>query len=184
MKLDEKWIRAHLPKDIRHEDINRFSGLYLDGNKVMSYGERGEADQIIYEAKNEEDLKWWQLDHLCRFLGKTDHSKTWRWYRHHAENGQWFYIEHRRYDYNAIEDTRLYGFERYLRNLKQAFPEEYFKKKVKEYTGLMNRWYLIPHWDYDYERLCFIEISDSMEYSSDFDKSDEIRPGSVIRVVD
>ena len=184
MELDEKWIRAHLPEDCRDEPVDRFSGFYLDGLKVMSKGERGNPDTISYEAKDEEDLKWWQLDFICGFIGKTDRSKTWRWYRDHAENGQWYYIEHRHYDFNAVEDSRLPGFERYLKNLKYAFPEDYFKKKVEEYTGLMNRWYLIPHWGYDYENLCFIEISDSKEFKSDLDKTEEINPSCIIRVVD
>lgn len=181
MELDEKWIREHLPEDCRNEPIDWFSGLYLDGLKVMSVGERGEPDKVRYEAKDEEDLKWWQLDVICGFVGKTDKSKIWRWYRDYTENG---YVEHRHYDYDAIEDARLPGFERYLRNLKHAFPEDYFRKKVEKYTGLMNRWFLIPHWGYDFENLCFIEISHSREYCSDFDKSDEIKPEKIIRVVD
>ena len=184
MKLDEKWIRAHLPEEIREEDIELFSGLYLDGLKVMSRGKRGDPDAVHYEAKDEEDLKWWQLDYLCRFLGKTDRTKTWRWYRDHAENGQWYYIEHRHYDYNAIEDPRLSGFERYLRNVKAAFPEDRFQKEVKERVGLMNRWYLVPHWDYDCDQMCFVEISDSKEYKSDFDQSEEPKAGTVVQVVD
>ena len=71
------------------------------------------------------------MDRICGFVGKADKSKTWRWYTDHAENGRWFYIEHRNYNYIAIEDSRLPGFERYLRNLKYAFPEEYFRKKMK-----------------------------------------------------
>ncbi|MBR5349087.1 MAG: hypothetical protein IK125_07620 [Lachnospiraceae bacterium] len=184
MKLDEKWIRAHLPEECRDEPLDRFSGFYLDGLKVMAEGERGNPDKVYYEAKDEEDLKWWQLDVICGFVGRVDRSKTWRWYRDHAENGQWYYIEYKRYDYNAIEDSRLPGFERYLRNLKYAFPEEYFRKKVKEYTGLMNYWFRVPHWGYDYENLCFIEISDSMEFSGDADKTDEIKPECIVRVVD
>lgn len=81
MKLDEKWIRAHLPEDCRDEPINWFSGLYLDGLT-------------------------------------------------------------------------------------------------------MNRWFKIPHWGYDYEDLCFIEVSDSREYSSDSDNSEEIKPDCIIRVED
>ena len=181
MKLDEKWIRAHLPEDCKDESINCFSGLYLDGLKVMSKGERGDPDTVRYEAKDEEDLKWWQLDVICGFVGKADKSKTWRWYRDYAKHG---YIEHRHYDYDAIEDPRLPGFERYLRNIKHAFPEEYFRKKVEEYTGLMNRWFPIPHWGYDFEKLCFIEISHSREYCSDFDKSDAIQPENITQVVD
>ena len=158
--------------------------MYLDGLKVMSEGERGDPDRIVYEAKDEKDLKWWQLDTICHFVGKVDKSKTWRWYRDHAENGQWYYIEHRNYDYNAIEDFRLPGFECYLRNVRFVFPTDFFEKKVKEYTGLMNRWFLVDHWGYDYKNLCFIEISDSREYKSDFDKGDEIRPETVIKIVD
>ena len=141
MKLDEKWIRAHLPEDCKNEPIDWFGGLYLDGLKVMSEGERGDPDKVRYEAKDEEDLKWWQLNVICRFVGKADKSKTWRWYRDYAnsEIGRFCYIEHRHYDYDAIEDARLPGFERYLRNLKYAFPEDFFRKKVEEYTGLMNR---------------------------------------------
>ncbi|RRD94450.1 hypothetical protein EII17_08115 [Clostridiales bacterium COT073_COT-073] len=184
MKLDEKWIRAHLPEDCRDEPIDVFSGMYLDGLKVMSYGERGNPDEILYEAKDEENLRWWQLDKICYFVGKTDKSKIWRWYRDHVENDQWYYSEHRHYDYNAIDDPRLPNFERYLRNLKYAFPSDYFEEKVKEYTALMNHWYLVPHWGYDYEHLCFIEISDSKEYSSDFDKSEEPKPETIIRVIE
>ena len=180
MKLDEKWIRERLTEDCKDEPIDWFSGMYLDGLKVMSKGERGNPDKIRYEAKDEEDLKWWQLDIICGFVGKTPKSKIWRWYRNHAEHG---YIEHRHYDYDAIEDARLPGFERYLRNLKHAFPEEYFRKKVEEYTGLMNRWFLIPHWGYDFENLCFVEISHSREYRSDSDKSDEIKTDNVIQVI-
>ena len=186
MKLDEKWIREHLPEDCKDEPLDWFSGLYLDGLKVMSTGERGDPDTILYEAKDKEDLKWWQLDHICHYVGKTDRSKTWRWYRdyNHSKIGRFYYIEHRHYDYDAIEDHRLPGFERYLRNLKYAFPEDHFRKKVEEYTGLMNRWFLTPHWGYDFENLCFIEISHSREYCSDSDKSEEIKSDSVIKMID
>lgn len=149
MKLDEKWLREHLPEDIRDEDLN-----------------------------------YWQLDRLCHFLGKADKTGTWRWYRDHAENGRWYYIEHRHYDYNAIEDPRLPGFERYLMNVRYAFPEEFFRKQVERYTGLMNRWFLEPHWAYDEEKQRFIEISDSREYSSDQDKTDAVKQDNVIMLVD
>jgi hypothetical protein len=184
MQLDEKWIREHLPKELRDEDINVFSGLYLDGLKVMSYGERGDPDEVCFEAKDEEDLRWWQLERICHFVGKADKSRTWRWYRDHAENGRWLYVEHRHYDYDAIEDSRLAEFENFLRNLKYGFPAAEWEKRVQKYVGLMNKWYLIPHWDYDRERLCFIEISDSREHDDRADIVEEPRPGSVIRVID
>ncbi|MBQ2592471.1 MAG: formylglycine-generating enzyme family protein [Candidatus Riflebacteria bacterium] len=48
----------------------------------------------------------------------------------------------------------------------------------------MNYWYSKPHWDYDREKLCFIEISDSKEHDEHSNPIDEPRPGSVIKVVD
>ena len=184
MELDEKWIRAHLPEECAGEPIDVFSGFYLDGLRVMSEGERGDPDEVSYEAKDEEDLRWWQLEQICHFVGKADNTRIWRWYRDHAENGQWFYIERRHYDYNAIEDARLPGFERFLRNLKYGVPSNQWEKRVQEYVGLMNRWYLIPHWDYDRENLRFIEISDSKEYHSDNDKTEEPKPNSIIKIID
>ena len=184
MRLDEKWIREHLPKDVRDEDLDVFSGLYLDGLKVMSYGERGNPDTVHYDAKDEEDLRWWQLESICHSVGKADNTKTWRWYRDHAENGRWLYIEHKTYDYNAIEDSRLPGFENFLRNLKYGFPAKEWEKRVQEYVALMNYWYVTPHWDYDREKLCFIEISDSKEHDEHANIIEEPRPGSVIKIVD
>ncbi len=184
MKLDETWLRAHLPPEDREAPLDCFSGEYLDGLTVMAEGERGGQDSVVYEAKDEEDLRWWQLEQICRFLpAKEQKKKTWRWYRQHAENNQWRYVELRHYDYNAIEDTRLYGFESFLRNLKYGFPPERWEEKVREYVRLMNCWYSVPHWDYDREALCFIKISDSKEHDTP-GGPDEPQPGSVLRIID
>ena len=184
MELDEKWIRAHLPKGLEGEPSDCFSGEYLDGLTVMAEGERGGPDAVVYRAKDEEDLRWWQLEQICRFIREKDPParKTWRYSRDHAENGRWYYVERRQYDYNAIEDDRLYGFECFLRNLKACFPPDRWEKKVREHVRLMNFWYKAPHWDYDRQRLCFVEISDSREH--DGDGVEEPRPGSILRVVD
>ena len=184
VKLDEAWLRAHLPPACRQEPLDVFACEYLDGLTVMQEGERGGPDAVVYEARDEEDLRWWQLKQICRFVGRADHSRVWRWARDHAADGRWFYTERRRYDYNAIEDPRLPGFECYLRNLHYGFPPERWEEEVREYVALMNYWYAVPHWDYDREKLRFIEISDSRENDGDAAKTEEPRPGSVIRVVD
>ena len=48
----------------------------------------------------------------------------------------------------------------------------------------MNFWYTKPHWDYDRENLCFIEISDSREYDDHGNIVEEPRPGSIISIID
>ena len=183
MELDEKWMREHLPEDCRNERIDVFSGYHLDGLKVMSEGERGAPDTVIFEARDEEDLRWWQLEQICRFAGKAGRPGIWRWYRHHAENGRWLYVERRHYDYDAIEDARLPGFERFLRNLRFGFPRDRWEEKVREHVDLMNFWYSVPHWDYDREELRFVEISSSREHDVP-GGPEEPRPGSVIGVID
>ena len=186
MELDETWIRAHLPPESADARIDCFSEMYLDGLTVMAEGERGGPDTVVYRAKDEADLRWWQLEQICRFLPEKDppEQKTWRWARAFAKNDRWYYTERRHYDYNAIEDARLHGFECFLRNLKAAgFPPARWEEKVREHVHLMNYWYASPHWDYDRDRLCFIEISDSREHDGG-DGAEEPRPGSVIRIID
>ena len=184
MRLDEKWIRAHLPEELADQPIDCFAEEYLDGLTVMQEGERGGDDVVVYHAKDEEDLRWWQYKQVCRFIKEPDPParKTWRYYRDHAEDGKWLYIEHRKYDYNAIEDPRLYGFECFLRILHYGFPLDRWENEVQEHIRLMNYWYNEPHWDYDREKLRFIEISDSKE--NDGDGTLEPRPGSITEMAD
>ena len=184
MQWDEAWLRAHLPPDCRDAPFDCFAEEYLDGLTVMARGERGGPDTVVYQATDEDDLRWWQLEQICVFLDRKDPPapKVWRYTRHHAENGRWFYVEHRPFDYNAIEDARLNGFEAFLRNTKACgFPEERWEKLVQRHIDLMNRWFRVPHWDYDRARQCFVEISDSREHDVR-GGPDEPRPGSVIRL--
>ena len=184
MRPDEKWIRAHIPKNVANQPIDCFAGAYLDGMTVMHEGERGGDDVVVYRAKDEDDLRWWQLEQVCRYIREPDPParKIWRYYRDHVEDGKWLYTERKNYYYNAIEDSRLYGFECFLRILRYGFPPDRWERKVQEHIAMMNYWYQKPHWGYDRKKLCFIEISDSKEH--DGDGTEEPRPGSVIRITD
>ena len=117
----------------------------------MHEGERGGDDIVVYLAKDEDDLRWWQLEQVCRCIHEPDPpaQKIWRFYRDHAEDGKWMYTERKNYDYNAIEDPRLYGFECFLRVLRYGFPPDRWEGNVQEHIALMNYWYQKPHWDYD-----------------------------------
>lgn len=197
MRVNEATIREHLPKDLPEEALRgcfNFGELYLKGLRgltVMATGERGLPDYVVYEASDREDLLLWQFEQVCYRIASSlelkyrrENEKKWRYVRDHAENNRWFYVERRNYVYNAVEDSRLYTFETYLRLLKPVLPPQRWEKTVVRHTSLMNRWYKAPHWAYDRNSLAFIEISDSMEYCSDSDDSDEIKPDSVIRVIE
>ncbi len=84
----------------------------------------------------------------------------------------WGYVEHRRFDCSAIEDVRLCSFEGLLRRLKHGFPPEGFEAKVPKHVALMDRWYRVPHWAVDRERLCFVEVGDSRQYAGDGDMTE------------
>ena len=193
VKIFGEWIRRHLPSSIPDEMINdalMMGGYYQKGMTVMAYGERGGPDELIYKAESGHDLCLWQFDRVCyriagslEFAHRKENSRKWRYLRDHAENGRWMYIERRDYFYNAIEDTRLAAFEVYLRLLKPVFSSERWESKVREYTGLLNRWYKRDHWDFDRKKLCFVEISCSREYASDFDDTEEPQPEQIIKVI-
>ena len=95
MRLDEKWIRAHLPENVADQPLDCFAGAYLDGLTVMHEGERGGDDVVVYRAKDKEDLRWWQLEQVCLYIHEPDPParKIWRFYRDHAEDGKWLYTE-------------------------------------------------------------------------------------------
>ena len=186
----EKWIREHFPEELKKEDFDYlFWGLYYleDGLTVMQVGDR-RPDEVLYKAKNEEDLKWWLLDFFCYRHADSNvlkHEKniTWRWCYDDVKNNHWRYIEHRHYDYNTLENQRLVRYDLYLKNLKRAsFPEDYFRTKVEECTDIMNLLFQDPHWGYDYENLRFIEISDSV--LSDYEKFEYKNPKYITKVVD
>ena len=191
MKVYEEFIRSHLPKELADRPLDMFDYYFMDGLNVMTEGERGGPDQIIYKAKSEEDLMFWQFGRACELIGswpsfekRMGYPKRWRYYRHHAEKNRWLYTEYKKYDYKAIEDSRLEGFEKYLALTKLGFPKDRWENEVKHYLHLMNYWYLEPHWGYDKEKLCFIEISDSKEHDEHSNPIDEPRPGSIISVFD
>lgn len=104
MKIYESWIRAHLPKELADEPIDFFDCEYLDGLTVMQEGERGGEDVVVFRADSEEELRYWQFEHVCRFIKDKNPKpkKIWRYYREYAEDNKWFYVEHRNFDYNAI----------------------------------------------------------------------------------
>ena len=191
---NKKWILSKLPEDIPQDIAERaFEGMrdyYVkdDPLEVWCVGER-EADYVVERFADKEKLMTWVCENVCWHISclwelesRADDERKWRYVQDHAENGIWYYREHKDYLYNAIHDFRKSSFETELKLLKPMVPMEEWKEQVKGKTRLMNRWFKKDHWDYD-ESLCeFIEISDSKEYASDFDDTEEPREGSVISI--
>ena len=195
LKVDSDWIRAHLPADMsdilpqdkveKAMDLGRY---FIDGTDIMCEGDRGGMSKV-YIFKDEEDLHFWEFEKVCLRIGlaselhyRMENKCKWRYLQDHAENGHWMYIEQKDYFYNTIEDTRLVYFETFLRLTKPVLLSARWEELVGHYEPLMNRWFKVPHWGYDRENLCFIEISDSRPYRSDFDDTEEPEPSQILGV--
>ena len=195
LTVNDEWIKAHLPADMDDilppEKVERaidFRGYYLDGSDILCEGDRGGYSKV-YTIKDEDDLLYWEFEKVCGRIGlsselyhRMENKPKWRYLQDHAENGRWMYVEQKDYIYNAIEDTRLVYFETLLRLTKPVLPDARWEKLCKHYEPLMNRWFKVPHWGYDREKLCFIEISDSKSYRSDFDDTEEPEPEQILRI--
>ena len=189
---DKKWILSKLPDKIPQNIVERAFKImkyyYVkdDPLEVWCVGER-EADHVEERFANKEKLMIWASKKICWNIStmweledRNEEEKKWRYVYDHAENGRWYYREHKDYLFNAIHDTRKCSFEMELKLLKPMIPWEEWKEMVKSRTRLMNRWFKKAHWGYDEILYQFIEISDSKEYASDFDSTEEPREGSII----
>ena len=189
--IDRGWIISHLPKNIPAEvleDSIKFGGLYVDDNLIVwSEGERGAPDNMIYQATDEADLRFWTFGEVCSSIGlnmelhsRKQEELKWRYVQDHVEDGHWMYRKNKDYLYNAIYDYRLAWFEMELQLLKPIVPQKQWEKKVTEREQLMNQWFRIAHWALDREKVCCVEISDSKMFDG-LDKTiEEPRPGSII----
>lgn len=170
------WIISRLPSDIpaavidyvtRQIDAN-FGG-YISGLQFWAFGERG-PDKLLYEAKDEDDLKLWMFREAARsiaqrmeLIGRAEEENRWRYVQDHVENGTWRYRENQRYHYNAIHDFRKFWMEYELRLLRPVFPTAQWLQRVEYYENCMNKSFPVKHWSYDTKALCFREVSDSKE---------------------
>lgn len=189
---DKEWILSRLPDEVPKDIVDRaFKSMryyYVkdDPLEVWCEGER-EADHVVELFVSKEMLMNWVCEKICWNISimweleeRKDEEKKWRYLYDHAEDGLWFYRENKDYLYNAIYDNRKCSFETELKLLKRMVSKEEWKRMVEKYTRLMNRWFKKDHWAYD-ETLCqFIEISDSKEYASDTDPTEEPREGHII----
>lgn len=65
---------------------------------------------------------------------------------------------------NNNYDSRKYWFEYVIGNLAKVFEGRVVEKVILQYTGYMNRWFDDEHWQFDREKMEFVEVSDSKEH--------------------
>ena len=189
--IDEDWIKQRIPKCVPQKELLwhlNFDSYYLDGLKIVCIGDRGDQS-VVYTAKDYDDVRYWIFEHVCsnvclqlELKKRKANSPKWRYCGTRADNGRWMYIEHKDYRYDAIEDTRLAWFEMYLRLLKDNIPDDRWEKNVKERIKLMNCWFNKKHWDYDRNKMCFVELSNSKRRRSSTDMSEIPAPDQIIKL--
>lgn len=188
MEIVEAWIRAHLPEAYRNECSGCFSEFDVCRNNIY-YEERGNSE-LIYSGKNEEDVRLWLFKMLSEDIARKvelnnrkRNARKWRYSKIDSKSSEYKYVERRNYIYNAIEDTRLVWMELYLQFIKDVVPEEDWCEEVEKNTSRMNLWFFKPHWAYDYDNLCFKEISDSKSYRSKENPVLEPQPWEIVEVI-
>ena len=80
-----------------------------------SNGKRGRPNELEYTAVDEDELKLWLFEraafHIAlkmELINRAEEEKNWRYVQDHAEHGAWLYRENRKFQYNAIHDSREY----------------------------------------------------------------------------
>lgn len=189
--IDRKWIISHLPENIPAKVLEsslQLGAHYVDDNLIVwRLGERGGPDEIVYQATDEADLRFWTFGEVCFMIAESTElhnreqdERLWRYVRDHVEDNHWMYRENKDYRYNAIHDHRRALFEMELQLMKPVVPHEMWEKTAKEREGLMNRWFKRPHWALNRDKVCFEEISDSKEFDDLNKQIEEPRPGSIL----
>lgn len=140
-----------------------------DGYFYISVGDKGKIS-LSCNSHDIEDMRWFILEKTAREAGqrlellqREDDKKNWRYLKNWDGNGKRADIEQTGYIYNTVDDTRKFWIEYEIRALSRIFPESRMKPFIEYNIRCMNYWFEIPHWGFDYERLCFVEISDSRE---------------------
>ena len=139
------------------------------GYFYINEGDRGELF-LSCLSHDIEDIRWYVMEKILRHIGqkleleqREDEEKKWRYLRK-FENGKLKLEENENWIYNTIHDSRKYWFEYSIVLLAKIFETNRIYPYVASHIELMNRWFNVPHWDFDWEKMCFIEISSSQEH--------------------
>lgn len=136
-------------QSVREDKVCGFHREY--GYYYVSCGDRGERYLIILEQSREEALNLF----LERIFDKEAYEYAAA--RQKEEEAVWRY--HCRFDYRKI------WFGQALSWLAPVVDWRFFAACAARYTQLLNRWFAVPHWEYDFELGCLIEAGNSKEYT-------------------
>ena len=120
------------------------------GYFYITEGDRGEIF-LKCLSFNLENIRWYIMEKILTHIGQQLELQ----HRKPEENGNWIY--------NAVYDSRKYWFEYAIASLSKIFNADRINPYVTDQIDLMNRWFDVPHWDFSYEKMCFVEINDSRE---------------------
>lgn len=121
------------------------------GYYYVSCGDRGERYLVILEQNRDEALNLFlervfdKMAYEYALLRQKDEEKAWSY--------------HCRFDYRKI------WFGQALAWLAPVVDWQFFVECAGRYVELLNRWFAVPHWEYDFELGCLIETGYSREYT-------------------
>ena len=131
-------------------------------------GDRG-ALSLKCSSPNPGDMRWYLLQEIASHVGqqmelavRLTEEQNWR-YKRTFTNGKLAFAENKNWLYNTVHDTRKFWFEYAINLLSRVFSIERLQPYVNERINYMNKWFNQPHWDFDWQKMCFVEISNSQE---------------------
>lgn len=129
------------------------------GYFFISCGDRGDCSIMILEMEEEMAAN--------RFLEHIIDKRAYEWVLEVKDRGNDSWPYRCRYDY------RVLWFGKALEWLAPVVDWAFFAECADRYIGLLNRWFEVPHWEYDYQFGRIIENSDSIEISDTVKIGDE-----------
>ena len=161
-----EYIKTQTSPENPHEHTAGYCSTV--GYFYIAEGDRGELF-LKCLSQNCEDIRWYVVEKIFSYIGqqlelerRKEEEKNWRYPRSFV-NGKLTFEDNKNWTYNAVYDGRKYWFEYVISSLAKIFDTDRIQPYVISRINLINRWFDVPHWDFSWGKMCFVEISDSKE---------------------
>lgn len=124
-----------------------------EGYYYVAEGDRGELE-VLWKSFEKDKIQIYLMKNILRDVGQSMELKNRDTYKD-------------TYKYHVRYDSRKWWFEYMLNGLVKVFGLEKVNHIIDDYTESMNHWFHEKHWDFDREKLMFVEISDALEYDKE-----------------